>query len=215
MIGIVTLHNTNYKSLADVTYDGNKVPYAELHGYKTFAMTDGWSDNIYFDSIRYLIEVLENNPDLQWVWWLDCDAMITNFTKKLEDIVDDDYHIIMSTDVNGINAGSFFVRNSPEGLQWLKMIMSYKPAYDIERWPLVEQAVMVKEFDNYKHLFKIVSQKLINSYMYEHYPEVAHKNSMDTLGTSGQWEVGDFVLHIPARRNDMRIDIFNKIQIVR
>jgi hypothetical protein len=51
--------------------------------------------------------------------------------------------------------------------------------------------------------------------MYELYPENAHLKSMDKLDTLGQWEVGDFVLHIPARRNDMRIDIFNKIQIVR
>jgi len=208
MIGIATLHNDNYRQLASLTYDNNKVPYCEQHSYKHFAMTDGWSDNIYFDSIRYMIEVLEGNPDIEWLWWLDCDALITNYTKKLEDVIDNDYHVVMTKDVNGLNAGSFLVRNSSEGLAWLKMIMSYKPAYDQERWALAEQAVMVKEYDNYKDIIKLIPQREINSYMYELYPEVGHY-------TSGQWHVGDFVLHIPARTNDLRLKLFNNLEIVK
>lgn len=209
MIVLATMHNEGYRELAQVTFDGNKQVYCDLHDYVLAAKTDNWStDVVYYDKIQYLIDILENNPEVTWVWWLDCDALITNFTKKIEDVVDDNYHIIISTDVNGINCGSFFVKNSPEGLGWLKHIYSTKPLYLDKKWDNPEQTPMIMSYIKYRDIIKLLPQKEINSYFYELYPGISN---IDMLHTNGQWTPGDWVLHLPGVHNLKRIGVFHHV----
>ena len=209
MYVLATMHDQGYRALSEVTFDNNKVPYCELHDYELAAKTDGWGDVIYFDKIQYLIDILENNPEVKWVWWLDTDALITNFTKKIEDYVDDQYHIIISTDVNGINCGSFFVKNSPEGIEWLKMILDHKERYKIKKWDNPEQTPMIMTYIKYRDWIKLVPQKEINSYNYALlYPTLSNK---DMLGVVGEWEPGDWILHWPGISNQQRIQIAQQV----
>ena len=209
MYVVATMHDQGYQSLSQVTFDNNKVPYCELHDYELAAKTDDWSDVIYFDKIQFLIDILENNPDVKWIWWLDTDALITNFTKKIEDYVDDQYHIIISTDVNGINCGSFFVKNSPEALEWLKMILDHKERYKIKKWDNPEQTPMIMTYIKYRNWIKLVPQKEINSYNYALlYPTLDHH---DMLGVVGEWSPGDWVLHWPGIGNPQRIQIAQQV----
>jgi len=209
MYVVATMHDQGYRSLSQVTCDNNKVPYCELHDYELAIKTDEWSDVIYFDKIQFLIDILENNPDVKWIWWLDTDALITNFTKKIEDYVDDQYHIIMSTDVNGMNCGSFFIKNSPESLEWLKMILGYKEQYKIKKWDNPEQTPMIMTYIKYRDWIKLVPQKEINSYNYALlYPTLSNK---DMLGVVGEWAPGDWVLHWPGISNMQRIQIAQQV----
>lgn len=205
MYVLATMHDQGYQSLATVTCDNNKVPYCDRHGYELAVKTDGWSDVVYFDKIQYLIDILENNPEVKWVWWLDCDALITNFTKRIEDYVDDNYHIIMSTDVNGMNCGSFFVKNSLDGIAWLKMILDHKQRYLIKKWDNPEQTPMIMTYIKWRDKIKLVPQKEINSYNYALlYPTL---DNHDMLGVVGEWAPGDWVLHWPGIPNQSRIQI--------
>lgn len=205
MYVMATMHDVGYQALATVTCDNNKIPYCEKHGYELAVKTDGWSDVVYFDKIQYLIDILENNPDVKWIWWLDCDALITNFTKRIEDYVDDNYHIIISTDVNGINCGSFFVKNSPDGIAWLKMILDHKERYKIKKWDNPEQTPMIMTYIKWRDKIKLVPQKEINSYNYALlYPTL---DNHDMLGVVGEWAPGDWVLHWPGIPNQSRIQI--------
>ena len=209
MYVLATMHESSYSDLAAVTCDKNKVPYCERHGYELAVKTDEWSDVIYFDKIQYLIDILENNPDVKWIWWLDCDALITNFNKKIEDYVDDNYHIIISTDVNGINCGSFFVKNSPQALEWLHMILDHKERYKIKKWDNPEQTPMIMTYIKYRDWIKLVPQKEINSYNYALlYPTL---DNHDMLGVVGEWEPGDWVLHWPGIPNQLRLQIAAKV----
>jgi hypothetical protein len=211
MYVVATMHDQGYRSLSQVTCDNNKVPYCELHGYELAVKTDEWSDVIYFDKIQFLIDILENNPDVKWIWWLDTDALITNFTKKIEDYVDDQYHIIMSTDVNGMNCGSFFIKNSPEALEWLRMILDHKERYKLKRWDNPEQTPMIMTYIKYKDWIKLVPQKEINSYNYGLlYPTLSNK---DMLGVVGEWAPGDWVLHWPGISNPQRIQIAQQVAL--
>lgn len=211
MYVVATMHDQGYRSLSQVTCDNNKVPYCELHGYELAVKTDEWSDVIYFDKIQFLIDILENNPDVKWIWWLDTDALITNFTKKIEDYVDDQYHIIMSTDVNGMNCGSFFIKNSPEALEWLRMILDHKERYKLKRWDNPEQTPMIMTYIKYKDWIKLVPQKEINSYNYALlYPTLSNK---DMLGVVGEWAPGDWVLHWPGISNPQRIQIAQQVAL--
>jgi hypothetical protein len=209
MMVLATMHNESYNALAEVTLINNKVPYCARHGYHLAVKTDGWSDVIYFDKISFLIELLEKNPSIKWVWWLDCDALITNFTKKIEDIVDDNYHIIMTTDVNGLNNGSFFIKNSPESLDWLKVILSWKINYIHKKWDNPEQHPMIMTYIKYRKLIKLHPQRDFNSYFYQLYPGTSN---IDMLDTDGQWQPGDWVVHWPGCSNPARINLADQIK---
>jgi hypothetical protein len=210
MIVLATMHDAGYAALASVTYDNNKVPYCEKHGYELTAKTDGWTDIVYFDKIQYLIDILENNTEVSWIWWLDSDALITNFTKKIEDVIDDNYHLIFTTDVNGINCGSFFVKNSPEAINWLKMILSFKELYRTKKWDNPEQTPMILTYIRYRDIIKLHPQRDFNSYNYALlYPGIS---DIDMLHTSGEWQPGDWILHWPGISNPARIELAAKVQ---
>jgi hypothetical protein len=209
-IGIATLHNLYYKDLAYYTYDNNLVEYAKRHSYNIACKQDNFSTDylIYFEKIKFILDTFKDNPDLDWIWWLDCDAMVTNYTIKLENIIDNDYDVIMSTDFNGLNCGSFLVKNSNKGKAWLEMIFSQRYVYKFysHSWP--EQLIIMETARNYTEILKVVPQKTFNSYYYSLYgSNYGHDGSgLDRLGISGNWQPGDFVIHFPGYPNDQRIE---------
>lgn len=209
-IGIATLHNLYYKDLAYYTYDNNLVEYAKRHSYIIACKQDNFSTEylIYFEKIKFILDTFKDNPDLDWIWWLDCDAMVTNYNIKLENIIDNDYDVIMSTDFNGLNCGSFLVKNSNKGKAWLEMIFSQRYVYKFYSHPWPEQIIIMETARNYTEILKVVPQKTFNSYYYSLYgSNYGHDGSgLDRLGTSGNWQPGDFVIHFPGYPNNQRIE---------
>ena len=142
-MAIVSIFNEKHADLAELTWYNNKVKYAEKHGYLAEAKTDNFSlEQVHFDKFVHILDIMKNNPDVDWVWWLDNDAMITNFDIKVEDLVDNDYHVVMPTDIAALNTGSFIVRNSAQGREWLEFLLSKKKEYkDDKKW-FEQQAVI-------------------------------------------------------------------------
>jgi hypothetical protein len=207
-MAIVSIFNDNHRDLAEFTWTNNKVKYAEKHGYLATAKTDNFSpEQVHFDKFIHLLDVMEKNPEVDWVWWLDNDAMITNFNIKLENLVDNDYHVIMATDIAALNTGSFIVRNSSQAKEWLNFLLSKKKEYkNDKKW--FEQQAVIDFYPKFRDIFKVIPQRLINSYDYQMYgvsPE-------DLLGYSGQWSPGDFVIHWPGLNNQVRIQLAQKFQ---
>lgn len=205
---VVSMYNDAHKDLGEVTWP-NKLSYAGKHGYLAVCKTSDWTIKpIHFEKIKLMLETLENNPDVDWAWWLDNDAVITNSDIRLESIADRDYHVIISPDVASLNAGSFMVRNSLEGKGWLEFILSKGlEHYRDNRWP--EQQPMTDFYITFKDIIKVVPQKTLNSYDYRIY----RVDPTDQLGHSGQWTPGDFVLHLPAIPNDARKQIIKSLNL--
>ena len=193
-IAVVSLNNQGYQPLADLTWDQNKALYAERHGYAYACKTDNFYNvNIGFEKIWFLRDMLEGYPDIEWIWWTGCDTLITNFTIKLEDIIDNNYHFIIATDCNDINADSFLIRNSPEGRAYIQMIIGQYPLYYNHNW--AEQQVMIDTYEDNKDIIKIVPQKTFNSYDCKLYPTQA---AVDRHGNSSDWTKGDLLIHWPG-----------------
>ncbi len=207
-VAIVSLFNERHKDLAELTWYNNKVEYASKHGYSAIAKTDNFSpEQVHFDKFVHILQVLKDNPDLDWVWWLDNDAMITNFDIKLEDLVDPEYHIIMPTDIAALNTGSFIVRNSLQVKEWLEFLLSKKAEYkNDKKW--FEQQAVIDFYPKFQHLFKIIPQQWLNSYDYKMY----NVEGKDLLGQDGQWYPGDFVIHWPGLPNETRIQLAKQCQ---
>lgn len=212
MYAIVTMHDANYQDLADITYRQNKQPYCEQQGYQLFAKTDNFSPGkrVYFDKIRYILEVLENNSALDWVWWLDSDAMITNWSVPIEKWCDNDYHFVIAVDRYNINNGSFFLRNSAPGKNYFKHILSLEEKYLDSQWP--EQQPMIDLIEEYQSITKIHSQRDFNSYDYDFYHrDHGNTHDWDLLGNNGNWQPGDFVCHYPGVTMPNKIELATAI----
>jgi xyloglucan 6-xylosyltransferase len=118
---IITMHDEYYAEVGELTLQ-NKKEYCEFHGYQLFAKVDNFSQgrHIYLDKIRHNLLVLEQNPQLEWVWWLDCDAVITNFHIPMQTYCNDDYDFIATVDRYALNNGSYFIKNSNRAKQFFK-----------------------------------------------------------------------------------------------
>jgi hypothetical protein len=204
-IAIASFNLSNYQSLHDITWKQNKIKYAERHGYKAFCKTENFYNlTIGFEKIWLIRDLFNENPELDWIWFTGCDTLVTNMTIKLEDIIDNDYHFIIATDCNGINADSFLIRNSSEGKAYIQMIMDKYDDYKNHSW--AEQQVMIDTEEQYKDIIKLVPQRDINSYNCSLYPL---QPSTDRFGNSGNWQPGDFHIHWPGTSLGHRIDLAN------
>ena len=204
---IVTLYDEPYAALAEYTWKQNKVVYAEKHGYLHTAKTDNfYGSNPGFDKIWFLNDMLEQNQNLEWIWWTGCDTLITNMTIKIEDRIDDNYHLIAAGDCNAdINADSFIIRNSPFGREYIKKIMSFEPEYRNHGWR--ENQVMINLYHEHKDKIKILPQRELNAYECSIHPS---QPTTDKLGNDGDWKYGDLLIHWPATSLGMRIDLAKK-----
>jgi hypothetical protein len=213
MYAVASINLPNYQDLADIT-DQPKIEYCNRYGYKFFVMKENkYSDIMGFNKIGYMLDLLNTNPDIEWLLFSECDATITNLATKIEDKIDNDFHVIIPVDRLNLNAGNLLVRNSPEGRAYLQMLMDSEPEYKDKEW--AEQQVMIDTIDNFTNIVKIVEQRYMNSYIQAPYDYCDVRT--DVLGNSGEWQQGDWILHLPGLHKPVRIDVATKIlnQLVR
>ena len=203
MIILATIHDQNYRALADETWENNKVQYAEKHGYGYLAKTDdfyGFPPG--FEKIQFLIDTFDEYPDIEWIWWTGTDSMVTNFNTRIEDKikeVPEGVNIIMSADFNfAINCDSILIKNTKEAKEWLQDIMDHMPEYKDHQYK--EQQYMLDSATTYTDIMEIMPQNFMNSYEYKMYkvPPWNYMETVDVHGERGQWEEGDWLVHWPG-----------------
>lgn len=198
---VATMFNDSHAELAALTWEANKKQYCDKHGYIPAPKTTNFSTTqIHFDKFSHILHVMNTNPSVDWVWWIDNDAMITNLDVKLETLVNDTHHIIMSVDIASLNTGSFLVKNTAKAKQWLEFLLSKKTEYKNDtKW--FDQQAVIDFYVKFQDLFHIVKQTTMNSYDYKMY----NVSGIDLLGHNGQWNPGDFVIHWPGLSNANRV----------
>lgn len=208
MNAIISMHTPDYQVLADYTWTKNKLEYAQRHGYDTYCKTEGFTlpapGPIAAEKLFAIREYLDSHPNTDWVWWIDSDAIITNYTTKIEDLVDNDYHFIIGADGNGLNAGVFFLRNSPEGNAYLNWMIEVWPKYQTHHF--YEQQIMIESYDmaEWKPIMKVVPQHKFNSH--DCWPNGWRPGfGVDVLGERAWWEPGDVVVHWPGSSLQTRL----------
>lgn len=204
MYAIISHHNSSYEPLAKLTWHENKIPYAEQYGYhcEMEKIPDG-SDmpSIQRQKVALINRMLNDLRNFEWVWWTGCDLIVTNFTVKMEDKVDDNYNMVLATDCNGINADSILIKNNEWSRSYWKMVEDVLPSLN-GYWE-GEQKIMKDTLPQCQQHIKIVPQRHMNSYDYTLWNGLYH--NIDHLGTNGQWEPGDWAMHWPANTLENRI----------
>ncbi len=207
-IVFTSFHTPNYNSLAEITLVKNKDVYCKKHNYPLLVKTSDWHNIPLGYEKVYIIEyALEKFPNCEWIFFSECDTLITNMNIKLEDIIKDEKkHFIITTDINNINAGSFFIKNSTEGRNYLQAMKD-----SIGKYP-EEQAFIIDSYfglGNFKDIISLYPQKTFNSYDYYLYGN-AYPSGLDIQGNNGRWEYGDFIIHLPGISYEHRINLANQ-----
>jgi len=199
-IAIQILYSKDWEDLAHVIVP-NAVQYCVKHNYVwNIQCVKGQYDA--FDKIRHMQEIFEMD-EADAVFSLDCDTLITNHTIKVEEYLDYFHDAYFTKDYNGLNCGSFIIKKSEWSNSFLKFILSIRT----EPKMYCEQDAInmyMETIPNDEHI-KILTHPSINSYIYQNYPEIPLQSH-----EQGQWNVGDFVLHLPGISMGKRIDILNK-----
>lgn len=217
MHAVASMNTANIQNLANLT-DVTKKEYCERHGYKFFVMreehfviiTEPFSNYMDFNKPYFIINLFKENPDIEWLLMSECDATITNLTIPIDNKIDNDYHLVIPVDRLNLNSGNFLIRNSEQGRNYLQTMIDRHPDYAEsqgpnstlkDKWGI--QQYMIDTIDEFADIIKIVPQKYMNSYEPEIYDYA--DVSVDILGNSGVWEQGDWIIHWPGIRNDVRL----------
>lgn len=188
--------------------------YADKHGYNLIVQK--WPEPYLSDfGYRKLeqIQGLFEHGEADVIWSLDLDTIITNHSFRIEDFIDEDSVMFITKDFNNINGGSFIVRNCNYANTFLDLLIS-KRGHDKM---FCEQDAIVDYYERLQPLFnkyewpsiKILPHPSINSYLYENYPDIplqTHKQ--------GNWNPGDFVLHLPGLGFEQRLNILKNTKII-
>ena len=114
--------------------------------------------------MEYLYDVMRNYSDLQWIFWMDTDALFMNteirLSQLLFDVTENDV-IVIAADAEGLNAGTFLIRNNELGRRFLRKWLEKHRVFLYEQQALSDmyndavresgQDCHLTEEEDYKH----------------------------------------------------------------
>lgn len=136
-ICIVTNYNKYYKEISELTLP-NFVKYSNKHSLDFYKSEQQFVDDkyIYWNKLLLIQKFL---PLYDWVFYIDIDCLIVNSDKKVEDLIDNQYSIIIGENYNpddwykdsktNLEMGTIFFKNSPITFEILNEMC--KSPYDL------------------------------------------------------------------------------------
>lgn len=210
-IALFNTYTADYQPLADLTIANHK-EYCDRHGYSYHVIKEDcpYMPNFMFLRFPHLIKLFKDY-NYDYIHFSGIDTLIMNYTIKIEDWIDKDYHFQLAKETSGgyraLNSDVFIVKNSPEGLAILELLASKQEEYKYKYWQ--EQAVMIDYFgrEPYVNWIKIMPMQSFNSYPWRFYDENQTGHADVHKGEPGDFKLGDFLLHAPGHtmKNRLRI----------
>lgn len=193
--GIFIYYTPSWEPLAEVVLPAVR-KYCSKHDYRKCFLCSDEDEDWALNKITYL-SFFDDLWEYDVLWVLDLDTLITNPEIRFTDFVDFKHDIFICKDVNGINAGSWIIRNTEASRRFVETIVNN---FDAPH----EQILMNRYLDMVK--VKYLPHPSINSYKYElyDYGEKTHEE--------GQWQEGDLLLHLPGLSLEKRIEIFKEYE---
>lgn len=191
----------SYSELAKITMPSYE-EYCRIHGYDFKIKNQnvlpgrliGWSRFEFF---------LENIDNYDYMFYVETDSMLMNQTIRLENLIDDNYDVIVSytsqnLDKIELNTGPTLIKCS----EWSKKLLN-KFVNNKSYWhhQMVDQAMFNDEINNNtetKSKCKLVPLRFFNSFAHEW-----HQDS--------NFQIGDFICHAAGSSNDYRKNLFTSL----
>lgn len=212
-ITLLTQYDAPFAPVAALT-DPVLREYTKRHGYNLVEIVNATIHrSIVWDRFMYIASALDAGADV--VAWFDADVLITNLHIRLENLFSLRYEGFTLAEVlceDGhprLNDGVVVVTNHSGGIPELcRQIHAYPEAKGIYCGQDVLQAALdnggtdPNGFIQTYVPIRTAPHKAINSFLYTEY------NMPET--TPGHWTPGDFVLHLPGRTNERRVELFTE-----
>ncbi len=192
MITICSLWTPELKDFGPMV-EANHRAYAEKHGYKYHCLHSNPTDRPpAWGKIPILLSQMDS---ADWLFWIDADAIFTNFNKRLEEFIVADKDFIAGKNFDGLNSGLFLLSTSQWSRQWLVRIYGLTQFINHQWW---EQAAMMYDLR-------------VNLETQEHSLLLPYR----TLQTELSWKPGDFAFHPAGRllKKDLLSYISNYIMV--
>jgi len=180
--------------------------YCDKHDYKCVLenkslcneRAPAWS------KIILLQREMKNNPEVDYVVWVDDDILITNKNKKFEDFIysNKDANIIVSEDAirsYPMNTGIIICKNDNESMKYLQHIWQLCEKYPNSKYGgLWEQDIMTRDYNQNPNqkIIKILPYRTIQTFYRTSNPD---------------WRPSDFSAHFTGMSMDKRIQMRNDI----
>lgn len=208
---VINSHTPEYLPLARLTCHGNRAEYCDRHGYdlriSIMDKTAAWG------RLRTIREALADGA-CDWVWCCGADVLNTNFAIRLEDIADPAFHVVIAgVWCAPVQSDSFLVRATVQGIAWVDAVLACYDRYKTKPW--VENQAMIDLLPTHMDIIKVVPQRVMNSMDYRFYragyPQPKVLAGQDFFGNDGQWQPGDFVIHLCDLPLATRIEAVKKL----
>ena len=200
------------KRLANMT-NPNHTEYCDTRGYELLHFDEhynwdikwecGWQKIFLFD------ELLNDSKyeDTEWFFWIDTDAIFMNYNTKLESLVDDWSFFSVCRDCNGINVGTFFIKNCDRSREFIRDLIDDGPLPGAifenqgkgpngspHWWNFSEQGSIDRLglSDKYRSGFSVRPNRAFNSYVHD---------CIHGILPSHKYQKGDFLIHLPGVPN--------------
>ena len=208
---------TRIKDDFDTSSFRNHEKYAFTHGYSIshvfYNRVPSYKRKIdkitlhpIYTKMLAILEAFEDEPILPlWIWMLDDDIVIMNETLKLDrvlvaakdersrqNLTMDECNFIIGQDCNGINAGSFFIKNTEWSKELMRRALEFEDPHTIWAEQFAMKNIIANSSFAENHV-TYVHMSLINSY---------------AKGICGyhdySYKPGDFVIHFPSDRKHLK-----------
>ena len=164
--------------------DNSYIYFTINNSQKIISSLDGRSITWYKPHL--IKEVLSIHPDVDYILFLDIDAVITDHSKKIEDFISNDFSIMMTQDYGPsmVNAGVMFVKNDNFSIdfmdKWWEICEEY-PQYKTGLWHDQTCIGLLYERLSEKNKFKIVPNNVLNSSLFNKGEFIFHAFSYGNL----------------------------------
>ena len=206
---IATMWDDGYQELADSVLPNLRY-YAKTHNYYL-------SENkITLDNGKFSfkkIDIIQGLLDRFYcILWLDIDTMIMNHHTTIESFLDDNHDFYVCRDINLLNTGTFIIKNTAWSRDFIEFLLEYRKLHHDEQ-NLIDN--FQSGFDKYNKI-KVLPHPSINSYVYSEYGDnfgkINGEQKTKPTHEEGNWEKGDFLLHLPGIPPKRRIEIINQLK---
>ena len=203
-IAIVQAFDKNIREYAEYSRLINAL-YAFQKGYTYISFEDDLVPvhvSAYYNKILAIQRVFQDSRNFDWVFYLDSDAVITNFSYNIEDILGrhPQKEIIFPQDENGKCSGTILLKNTSKMLNFLQDVYTNKDFFHTET---PEQSAMFYylDQDTYKDFVSYEGSDFFGAYL----------NLYSGVQSVKFWGDDSFILHLFRLSTEDRCRMFRQI----
>ena len=199
--------------------------YCNKHGYALQSFSEKFNDEVYpcWNKVCSILKLL---PKYKYIVWIDCDAIIVNFDKKIEHFINKDpskdIYMCHDIDINKecINSGVLIIKNTDWTNKLFKKVWNSETPHTHNDQNVLLDEIIKDIFPNdelLKHKVMInlnTDEKLFKYKNYCHkelHPKVAIFPENDFNTHIFNYKDGDFIIHLMGTGTNSRINIMRQI----